>query len=76
MHDLPLVVAEMPIGQAAAVTIWRRNAALSLQPVIGEMPGNPAIAELTKEKPAPAVGSGGSPRPLPVSALVAGDLIR
>lgn len=46
MHDLPLIVAEMPIGQMIAVTVWRRKAALSLRPVIGEMPTNPAIAAL------------------------------
>ncbi|HYZ40845.1 MAG TPA: trypsin-like peptidase domain-containing protein [Stellaceae bacterium] len=45
LHDLPFVIAEMPIGQTAAVTIWRRNAALSLRPVIGEMPANPSVAE-------------------------------
>jgi serine protease Do len=60
MHDLPLIVAEMPIGQAVAVTIWRRKAALSLRPVIGEMPTSPAVAEL---------GSGeGKASPLMVSA--------
>src|SRR5215469_3890806 len=51
MHDLPLVVAEMPIGRMAAITIWRENGALSLRPVIGEMPVNPAVAELARERP-------------------------
>jgi serine protease Do len=46
MHDLPLVVAEMPIGEKAAVTVWRRNAPLTLRPVIGEMPRNPEVAEV------------------------------
>jgi len=46
MRDLPLVIAEMPIGQMAAVTVWRRNAALTLRPVITEMPANPEVAEL------------------------------
>ena len=46
MHDLPLVVAELPIGQSATVTVWRRMVALSLQPMIGEMPTNPAVAEI------------------------------
>ena len=53
MHDLPRIVAEMPIGQTVAVTVWRRRTALSLRPVIGEMPTNPAIAAL-------GVGEGGS----------------
>jgi serine protease Do len=46
MRDLPLVVAETPIGQAAAVIVWRRNGALTLRPVISEMPANPEVAEL------------------------------
>src|SRR5205823_4717492 len=50
MRDLPLVVAEMPIGRTAAVTLWRRKAAVSLQPVIGEMPANPAVAERRQEE--------------------------
>jgi serine protease Do len=45
MHELPLVIAETPIGRVAAVTVWRRNAALTLRPVISEMPTNPKVAE-------------------------------
>jgi serine protease Do len=45
MRDLPLVIAETPIGRMAAVTVWRRNAALTLRPVISEMPMNPEVAE-------------------------------
>jgi serine protease Do len=47
MHDLPLLVAEMPIGQTASVTVWRRNAAVTLTPLISEMPTNPEVAEQT-----------------------------
>jgi serine protease Do len=47
MRELPLVVAEMPIGQMAAVTVWRRNTALTLRPMIMEMPVSPEVAELT-----------------------------
>ena len=46
MRELPLVVAETPIGQTAAVTIWRRNAEMTLRPVIGEMPETPDVAEI------------------------------
>jgi serine protease Do len=38
MRELPLVVAQTAIGEAAAVTVWRRNAETTLRPVIGEMP--------------------------------------
>jgi serine protease Do len=46
MHDLPLVIAEMPIGRMAEVTVWRRKVAIILRPVLGEMPTKPAIAQL------------------------------
>jgi serine protease Do len=68
MRDLPLVVAEMPIGSVAAITVWRRNAAVTLRPLISEMPGNPEVAELTprmndgRRSEQPALS------PLPVSA--------
>jgi serine protease Do len=51
LHDLPLVVAEMPIGRMAAVTVWRGNAALSLRPIIGEMPAGPEVAEWGRSQP-------------------------
>src|SRR5271156_1245 len=68
MHDLPLVIAEMPIGRAAAVTVWRRNAALALRPVIGEMPVNPAVAELSQEKSGSRRSEGASSALFQVSA--------
>src|SRR6516164_2083400 len=68
MHDLPLVVAETPIGQMAAVTVWRGNTALSLQPIIGEMPVNPAVAELSKERSGDRRSYGAAALPLPVAA--------
>jgi serine protease Do len=68
MHDLPLVIAETPIGRIAAVTVWRRNGALSLRPVIGEMPVNPAVAELRQEKSGGRRSEGTVTAPIPVSA--------
>ena len=68
MHDLPLVIAEMPIGRMAAVTVWRRNAALALRPVIGEMPVNPAVAELSQEKSGSRRSEGASSALFQVSA--------
>jgi serine protease Do len=67
VHDLPLVIAEMPIGRMAAVTVWRRNAALSLTPVIGEMPMKPAVAELRQENPGGRRSEGAVVAPLPVA---------
>jgi hypothetical protein len=68
MHDLPLVVAETPIGRIAAVTVWRRNAALALRPVIGEMPVNPVVAQLSQEKSSSQRPEGTVSAPVPVSA--------
>ena len=67
MHDLPLVIAETPIGRAAAVTVWRRNAALALRPIIGEMPVNPAVAELSQEKSGGRRSAGAVAAPVSVS---------
>jgi serine protease Do len=67
MHDLPLVIAETPIGRMAAVTVWRRNAALGLRPVIGEMPANPLVAELS-QKAGGGRADAAFVTPLPVSA--------
>jgi serine protease Do len=53
MRDLPLIVADMPIGRPAEVTIWRRNREVTLQPVIGQMPDEPQTAELAAPQPAP-----------------------
>ena len=68
VHDLPLAIAEMPIGRMAAITVWRRNAALTLRPVIGEMPVNPVVAELRQEKSGGRRSEGAAVAPLPVSA--------
>ena len=68
MHDLPLAVAEMPIGRMAAVTVWRGNAALSLQPTIGEMPSDPAVVELRQPKPDGRRSERPGEAPMPVSA--------
>jgi serine protease Do len=46
MRDLPLIVAEMPVGRAAEVTVWRRNQEIRLHPVIGLMPAEPQVGEL------------------------------
>jgi hypothetical protein len=47
--------------------VWRRNAALGLRPVIGEMPVNPAVAELSQEKSGGRRSAGAVTAPVPVS---------
>lgn len=68
MHDLPIAISEMPIGQMAAVTIWRRNAAAILRPVIGEMPRSPEIAELKEGEHGHRRSEGSTTSPSPVSS--------
>jgi serine protease Do len=51
VHDLPLVIADMPIGETAAITVWRGNGAVGLQPVIGDMPAEPGVAVLHSTRP-------------------------
>jgi serine protease Do len=46
MRDLPLIVAEMPVGRVAKVGVWRRHQEISLHPVIGLMPDELQVAEL------------------------------
>jgi serine protease Do len=68
IHDLPLVIAEMPIGEMAAVTVWRRNAVLSLRPVIVEMPANPSVAALGQPEQNGPQSQGSTIIPFPASA--------
>ncbi|MGH6797386.1 MAG: PDZ domain-containing protein, partial [Roseiarcus sp.] len=40
LRDLPLLVAETPIGQAAKVQVWRKGGEVTLEPKIAEQPQN------------------------------------
>jgi serine protease Do len=51
MRELPLVVAEAPIGETAAVTVWRRNDVTTLRPIIGEMPEGSEALETRQGAP-------------------------
>jgi serine protease Do len=68
MRELPLIVAEMPIGQMVAVTVWRRNTALTLRPIIVEMPVSPEVAELTPGASGGRRSERQTPLPSPVTA--------
>ncbi len=46
MRELPLIVAEMPVGRSADVSVWRRDREITLRPVIGEMPESVQSADL------------------------------
>ena len=52
MRDLPLIVAGLPIGEAAVVVVRRRNSTVSLRPVIGQVPAKPELAEMRQQGPA------------------------
>jgi serine protease Do len=45
MRDLPFVVAEMPVGRPANVTVWRGDRTITLRPIIGEMPQSSVTTE-------------------------------
>jgi serine protease Do len=51
MRELPLVVAEAPIGQTAQVTVWRRNAVTTLRPIIDEMPEGVGALKTRQDAP-------------------------
>jgi serine protease Do len=45
VRDLPLVVAQTPVGRKAKVELWRNGKRESLDVTIGEMPENPQLAQ-------------------------------
>jgi serine protease Do len=53
MRDLPLIIAEMPIGRSADVTVWRGNHEITLRPVISLMPDEQETAEFRAPQAAP-----------------------
>jgi serine protease Do len=53
MRDLPLIIAEMPIGRSADVTVWRGNREITLRPVISLMPDEQETAEFRAPQTAP-----------------------
>ncbi len=44
VRDLPLIVAETPVGQTAQIKVWRKNAETTLATTIAAMPDNPQVA--------------------------------
>lgn len=56
MRDLPIIVAETPIGKKAQVEVWRNDAKIAITSVVGEMPENLRAAQS---------GQGATPRPSP-----------
>jgi serine protease Do len=44
VRDLPLMVAETPVGEKAGVTVWRDGSDLKLDVAVGRMPENPQMA--------------------------------
>ena len=45
VRDLPLVVAETPVGEKAKVEVWRDKKQVSLDASIGQMPENQQVAQ-------------------------------
>jgi len=45
VRDLPIVVAETPVGSDAKVHVWRKSGEADLNAKIAQMPENPKIAQ-------------------------------
>jgi serine protease Do len=45
VRDLPLVVAQTPIGEKAKAEVWRNGQQISLDTAVGRMPENPKVAQ-------------------------------
>ncbi|MGH6973343.1 MAG: DegQ family serine endoprotease [Stellaceae bacterium] len=49
VRDLPIAVAETPVGQTAAIKVWRNDKPTSVQVKIGEMPNNVGQVATTEQ---------------------------
>jgi len=49
VRDLPIIVAQTPVGEKAQVQVWRKEGNVSLVPTIVEMPNNPSVAAAAQE---------------------------
>jgi serine protease Do len=66
MRDLPILVAETPANQSAAIQVWRSSGNTTLSATIAPMPANPQVAENSQ------AGGSSSTMGLQLSALDAG----
>jgi serine protease Do len=57
VRDLPIVVAETPVGKTAPVKVWRQNAETTLSAEIAAMPDNLQLSQNGRD------GNGGSASP-------------
>lgn len=56
VRDLPIAVAQTPVGDKAEVKVWRKGSPITLQPVIAAMPSDQKLAKA--EAPAQGGGNG------------------
>ncbi len=61
VRDLPIAVAQTPVGDKAEVKVWRKGSPITLQPVIAAMPNDQKMAKA--ETPAQARQRQGPDRP-------------
>src|SRR5208282_251097 len=45
VRDLPIAVAQTPVGDKAEVKVWRKGSPITLQPVIAAMPNDQKLAK-------------------------------
>lgn len=69
MRDLPLIVAEMPVGAAADVVVWRQGNEFRLRPTIGRMPETEQMADLEQDQAEPPQKPGDIASGLKLTAL-------
>jgi serine protease Do len=48
VRDLPIIVAETPVGEKSAVKIWRKDGEVTINATIAEMPNNVKMANLER----------------------------
>jgi serine protease Do len=59
LRDLPIAVAETPVGHVAQVKVWRKGAEVTLSPKIAEMPANQSqLAETESAHTSPTMSMG------------------
>ncbi len=49
VRDLPLMVAETPVGQKSDMKVWRKGGEVDLHPTLAAMPENPQIAQSNQQ---------------------------
>jgi serine protease Do len=69
VRDLPIIVAQTPVGEHAKVEVFRNGKTETFTVPIGLMPENPQVAQNTQESPQPPTGERASALGLKLASL-------